>query len=403
MMHRSAAPGAHEQLPEDARQIEAERDRRAGQRGSAGRSGRSFIEPVAAQVPGGLRDPKCVTGGSAPFLRRTASTPSVTICPSRSCILMGIVGFILLLAVREPVGAARRSARPRQREISIRLAIGAGRGRLVRQFLTESLVLASSVAASVSSSLHQLSTATDWPLPQRPGPRAVGRARLAGARVHGRGRADRRACSPVWCLRFRPSASNLNPALKEVRAHGHGRLGRALVMAQVAISMVLIVGATLFVGTLVKLYAVERGFDGDGVLRSQCQEHRAVPSRPRDRRRGRRRRSAQRVAGRPVRQCGAASSGQRQRLDARRSSCRLTRSGPASRRRPSTWSRPAISRRWARRFVAGRDFDDRDGPAAAAGRDRQRELCAPFLRGQVADRTPRDVGQCVLRDRRRRQ
>jgi len=59
---------------------------------------------------------------------------------------------------------------------------------------------------------------------------------------------------------------NVNPALKEVRAQGHRRFGKVFVVAQLAISMVLVVGATLFVGTLVKLYAVDRGFDSDGVL-----------------------------------------------------------------------------------------------------------------------------------------
>jgi predicted permease len=54
--------------------------------------------------------------------------------------------------------------------------------------------------------------------------------------------------------------------LKTVRAHGSRRLGQALVVAQLAISMVLVVGATLFVGTLMKLHAVDRGFDSNGVL-----------------------------------------------------------------------------------------------------------------------------------------
>ena len=54
-------------------------------------------------------------------------------------ILMGIVGFILMLACVNLSGLLLARAAARQREISIRLAIGAGRGRLVRQFLTESL------------------------------------------------------------------------------------------------------------------------------------------------------------------------------------------------------------------------------------------------------------------------
>ena len=60
--------------------------------------------------------------------------------------------------------------------------------------------------------------------------------------------------------------ANLNPGLKEVRARGQHRLGKVLVIAQLSISMVLLVGATLFVGTLVKLYGVDRGVRTDGVL-----------------------------------------------------------------------------------------------------------------------------------------
>ena len=59
---------------------------------------------------------------------------------------------------------------------------------------------------------------------------------------------------------------NVNPALKEARVQGHRWLGKSLVVAQLAISTVLVVGATLFLRTLVNLYSVERGFDSDGVI-----------------------------------------------------------------------------------------------------------------------------------------
>jgi predicted permease len=180
-------------------------------------------------------------------------------------IVMGIVGLILMLACVNLSGLLLARAAARQREISIRLAIGAGRGRLVRQFLTESLVLASlgggvglAMAGWFSARLFALfvngrevvlSVAPDWRVLAFTGAVSLLACCLAGL------------APALQAVRV-----NVNPALKEVRPHGHRRLGKAFVVAQLAISMVLLVGATLFVGTLVKLYAVDRGFDSDGLL-----------------------------------------------------------------------------------------------------------------------------------------
>jgi putative ABC transport system permease protein len=180
-------------------------------------------------------------------------------------MLMGIVGLILLLACANVSALLVARAAARQREISIRLAIGAGRGRLVRQFLIESLLLStigSAVALLVSGALS---------------PRLLG-LMLNGRAVELPVGADWRVLlftagvTSVVCViaglvpAFQAVRGTVNPALKEVPIAGHRRLGKALVIAQFAIAMVLVVGATLFVGTLVKLYAVNRGFDSDGLL-----------------------------------------------------------------------------------------------------------------------------------------
>jgi predicted permease len=224
----------------------------------------SFIEPVAARVPGSLQSEVRnrrmgalpATDGINPF-RDDLSLPLV--------ILLGIVACILLLASVNLSGLLVARTAARQREISIRLAIGAGRGRLVRQLLTESLTLAVIggtlgliLAGQLSSRLTsffldgrdlELSVAPDWRVVGFTAVVALGACVLAGL-------------LPA----IQAGHVNLNPALKEIRAQGRGRLSRTLVVVQVAISMVLVVGATLFVGSLAKLYAVDRGFDSDGVL-----------------------------------------------------------------------------------------------------------------------------------------
>ncbi len=180
-------------------------------------------------------------------------------------IVTGIAALILILAGVNLSGLLLARAAARQREMSIRLAIGAGRGRLIRQLLTESLVLAG-IGGAIG----------------------LGIAGWFGARLFAlfvNGRDLTLSVSPDWrVLAFTAAVSVLacclagmapalqalrtavNPALKEVRALSRGRLGRTLVVAQLAISMVLVVGATLFVNSLVKLYEVDRGFDSDGVL-----------------------------------------------------------------------------------------------------------------------------------------
>ena len=180
-------------------------------------------------------------------------------------ILMASVGLVLLLACVNLSGLLVARAAARQREIAIRLSLGAGRGRLIRQFLTESLTLAvlgGGIALVMAGWLAQrlfalfvigrdvaISVAPDWHVVAFTGVVALLACVLAGL------------TPALHAVRI-----NVNPALKQVRARGSSRLGKALVVAQLAISMVLLVGATLFIGSLIKLQSVERGFAADDVL-----------------------------------------------------------------------------------------------------------------------------------------
>ncbi len=227
---------------------------------------RSFLRPVAAAAPETERaEILSARGGVLPA---ADGVNSLRYDHRRSLlILMGIVGLVLLLACVNLSGLLLARAAARQREVSIRLAIGAGRGRLVRQFLTESLLLAAmggtlglAVGTWLSARLLTMVANGD----------TIALAVVPDGRVL----AFTAAASLAACLAsgLAPALAavrvNVNPALKELRSDGRGsrRLGQVLVVAQLAISMVLIVGATLFLGSLIRLYAVDRGFKSNGVL-----------------------------------------------------------------------------------------------------------------------------------------
>ena len=225
---------------------------------------RAFLQSVAAEAP--EKERAEILSARAGVLPAADGANPLRYDHRRSLlILMGIVTLVLLLACVNLSGLLLARAAARQREVSIRLAIGAGRGRLVRQFLAESLLLAAMggalglvVATWFSARLLMMV--------------ANGDALALAVAPDGRVLAFTAALSLVACLvcGLAPAVQavrvDANPVLKRVGAHGSHRLGQVLVVAQLAVSMVLIVGATLFVGTLVKLYAVDRGFDSNGVL-----------------------------------------------------------------------------------------------------------------------------------------
>ena len=235
----------------------------------------SFVQEQAASAPAKQRD-AILRQHVVAMAGRDGINPVRDAVARPLLILMGIVALILSLTGVNVSGLLLARAAARQREISIRLAIGAGRGRLLRQLLTETLLLAMmggaigfGTAGWFSRRLFLLfvggrelsvSVTPDWRVLAFTVVVSLACCLLAGL-------------APALQMR----RVVLNPTLKEARSTSHGRLGRALVVSQFAISMVLVVAATLFVGTLLKLYAVDRGFNSDGILVVNLRSGRQYP------------------------------------------------------------------------------------------------------------------------------
>ncbi|HEV2131108.1 MAG TPA: ABC transporter permease, partial [Longimicrobiaceae bacterium] len=188
-------------------------------------------------------------------------------------ILFGAVGFVLLIACANVANLLLARADERRKEIAVRTALGAGRGRIVSQLLTESLVLAAlggalgllvawlGVGALVSlapASIPLLETATlDARVLAFTAAIALATGVLFGA---------------VPALQA--ARRDLVAPLKEggrgaTSGRSRQRVRRSLVVAEVALSVVLVIGAGLLVRSFWELRQIELGFDPDNVLTLQ--------------------------------------------------------------------------------------------------------------------------------------
>ena len=211
------------------------------------REGRLLLRPAANGMESGLRDRYAL--------------------PLK--LLMWVAAIVLLVACANLANLLLARASHRRREIAVRLALGAGRGRLVRQLITESTVLALAGGA--------LATPISW------------WASLALVNMISTG--DSRmpvAVDPDWRVfsftaavslltgilfglapALRGTRADPGPVMKEGTRHAARSspvLDRTLVVAQVALSVVLIAGAGLFLRTLQKLWNVNIGYDRENVL-----------------------------------------------------------------------------------------------------------------------------------------
>jgi predicted permease len=184
--------------------------------------------------------------------------------------LMAIVGGVLLIACANVAGLLLARGMARQREIAIRLALGGTRWRVARQLLVESLVLALLGAASGlivavwGSSLlvalfvdSELGTSVNASPDVRVLAFNFGLAILTGV-VFG--------LVPAWQATKPAIAPTLKDQAGSVLSGGSVRLRRLLVVLQVALSLLLLVGAALFVRSLRNLVAQNPGFDTTNVV-----------------------------------------------------------------------------------------------------------------------------------------
>lgn len=194
-------------------------------------------------------------------------------------VLLGAVGLVLLIACANVANLLLVRAQGRRREVAIRLAVGAGRGRLVRQFLTESLLL--SLLGGAASLLlawwgvHILSTLNPAD--------ALKVQRLAGLGVVSFGgiRLDQTALlfalglsvltglgfglAPALAATRLSLTGTLKEEVPQARARGFGARN-FLAAGEIALALMLLVGAGLMLRSLGNLMTIRLGFDPDRVL-----------------------------------------------------------------------------------------------------------------------------------------
>jgi predicted permease len=185
-------------------------------------------------------------------------------------VLMALAGFVLLLACANLANLLLARGSARQREMSVRLALGAGRARIARQIMTESLLLAGLGGAAglflgyLGRNTIPRLLSTSWePAPFTP---HFGWHMFSFCAVVAIASGILFGVAPLWRAVKTDVSAGMKQGSRATSARNRGIAGKSLVVFQVALSLVLVVCAGLFVRTLVNLAGVNPGFNPKDVL-----------------------------------------------------------------------------------------------------------------------------------------
>jgi predicted permease len=181
-------------------------------------------------------------------------------------VLLALAGMVLVLACANLANLLLARSTARQREMSVRLALGAGRGRILRQVLTETLLLAVGGGAlgllvgyvGRNALLHLTATSSSEAAPMQ-GTFSWGvfafnaGLSLATGILFG--------LAPAWKATRTEVQSSLKESAQTTTRRRHGYAGKSIVAFQIAVSMLLVAGAGVFLRTLINLHRVDPGFD----------------------------------------------------------------------------------------------------------------------------------------------
>jgi predicted permease len=185
-------------------------------------------------------------------------------------VLLALTGLVLLLACANIANLMLARGAQRQREMSVRLALGAGRLRILRQLLTESLLLAAvgglgglllgylgrnAIPGLLTNAWEesQISVHFDWQVFGFTAAVTIATGLLFGV-------------APAWMAARTEVGSSLKESGQTITRRRKGLGGKSIVAFQIALSTLLVVGAGLFMRTLFALRAIDAGFRTDHLI-----------------------------------------------------------------------------------------------------------------------------------------